>query len=368
MPTEAPQAIQTGQPPNPKQAAQNLVQSMEQGQQQPPQETQLPEGFKPEEFNKTLKAVTGIESYEKIPEIRSAYEQMKSQYDQLQAEYGQAKSRIGEFEAKQKLSPFANPFVEKLNGMFSEETPREQINKFMYLHSQDIDGMDYGKAVALKLQMENPSLDEDDVDYKMEEMFGALPAEDDENYSKVAGKIANKLKVAGKEAKNWLKQQMASFDDPGAQQARQEANQKKEAHRQAWETVAGRMAASEASLSHKLEDEKIGGTYAFEYNPKLSEEQSSQVSKMIADYAIQNNLPLNESSLPKLREYRQAILRTMFMDDYINHMLRDAFASFQEHFVKQYSAPGQIQKGSAPPNQEPEKPEKLTYKARQGFI
>ena len=337
----------------------------------PPAAPQLPEGFKAEEFNKQLKAVTGFESYDQIPKIRADYDALKGEYDKLTGQFGQTKARMSELEAKSQIKPFANPFVEKVNELFSNGRSQGEINKFLFLHSQDIDGMDFGKAVQLKMQLENPSFDEDDIHHRMEEQFGAIPDEGDENYDKIAGKVMAKLKAEGKQAKDWLKSQMASFDDPQAAKSREEINTRQTAYREAWSQVAGAVAIpknpDELKLAYQMQDDKIGGEYKFEYTPKLTDDQGKQIAKMVADFAVQNNMPLDETSLPALRDYRQAIIRTMFHEEFTKHMLMDAFASFQQYFVQRYSAPGAMQRGSQPPTHAAPA-QKPPYKPVNGFL
>lgn len=351
---------------NPLAQAEGLVNAIKNPVPAQPTPPALPEGFKAEEFNKTLKAVAGIEDYTQIPGIRAEADKWKSQYEDLQVKYGQAANELTQAKA---VKPFANPFVEKVNELFKSGKDQNQINRFLFLHSQNVEAMEPSQAVQLKLKMENPTFDDEDVRTQMEEQFGALPDPADEGYKKALDRMTAKMKVAGKEAKEWLKSQMAGFDDPSALEQRQQQAQQQEAYRNAWSQVAGSIVTQDdLQLKFEMEGKEIGGQYAFAYNPKMTEQQQQQVAKMVSEYAVANNLPLEQSSIPKLQAYREAILQTMFREDFLKQMLSDAFASMQAYFIKVYSAPGATPQGSLPPTREAKAGGRAAYTPRNGFL
>jgi len=333
-------------------------------QQQAPEAPKLPEGLDEGKFKEALQAF-GFEGPDNLREAAK----LKPQYEEMRSKYTQLSQQLQEQKAQSELSPFANPMVERINKFFKEGKDEGDVRRFLQVQAMDTDNLDYGDAVKQRMRMEYPHLEASEIEAAFEDRYGQMPKEDDEDAEKKRARIMAKIKMDGQEAKRWLEEQKVSFDNPEAQQQAAEQKQKAERFQKAWGSVAQAIAANETQLKWGAEDNKIGGAYQFEYTPKIGEQEQKQIASMVRDYAVQNNLPLNEESLPALNEYKEAVLWNMYRDDYLKHMAMDMYASLQERFVKQAPAGKAVPKGSeGSRNPKPTPQPKKQVKPKRGYM
>ncbi len=342
---------------NPEAQAQALVQSMK--QQQPaegaaPPEIKLPEGLDPQVFNTALKEIAGIEDYTKLPARVKEAEQYRSELEQLRSKYSETARQIETLKAQAELSPFANPLVQRVNEYFKENRSPEEARRFLELHTLDIENLSGEAAYRQMVKMQNPEYSPEMVDRLMEKAFGPIPAEDDPEASTKIRQRKLDIEIEGTKAKRWLSEQTASFEDP--KQKEQQARQQEEAARfsRAWEMVAKELALSESELMFKINDQKAGGEYYFGYKPKLDEDISQQVTKMVAQYAIENNLPLTRESEQQLQGYKEALLWNLFREDFLKHMALDMYSSMRLRMAETHS--GKFQQPSGGSEREGQRP------------
>jgi hypothetical protein len=292
-------------------------------------------------FNEALSQY-GFKGPDDLKEAAS-YREM---YEKMSGQYSQAQQQLQQYEAQKELSPYANPLVERIDSFFREGKGEQDVQKFLQIQALDTKSLGYGDAIRHKMRMEYPHLNETEINAQMDAQYGELPAEDDPGYEKAKARMSAKMKIDGQQAKDWIEQQKVPHQDPAAQQKAEQAKQAAERFQASWGKVAQSMVSAEDNLklSWGANDDKVGGDYKFDYTPKLSKEEGQQVQQMVQQYAVDNNMPLDERSLPALREYQEMVVWNLKRDDFLLHMARDMYASLQERFL-QNRAP-QPKKGS----------------------
>ena len=235
-------------------------------------------------------------------------------------------------------SSFANPFVEELNKMYAEGKPKEHITKYLQLHSLDIDGMTYGGAVVEQMRLTYPHLTNDEINTLVDEKYGKLPPQDDPNYATAKSLLETKLKVDGATAKEWLKEKQSSFSDPDAQARRIQQQQEFKQRQTTWKATAAEIANKEFSLSHSLQNDKIGkGTYALDFKVKLSDEDKQEIQNQVEWFAMNYNLGNGEEDRAKVDEFVEAMLWQKNRKAFLDELILDAYASFEKLFAQKYS-------------------------------
>jgi hypothetical protein len=316
------------------------------------QPTQLPENFNPEQFNQTLKQVAGVESYEQISELR----QKADRLSEVQQQMNEIQRKYAELEGKSQLSPYANEFVQQIDSFFREGRQEGEIRKYLELHTKDVTSMQPMDAIVQKMIMENPGIGEADArllvesEYEPGTTLGPEATEAEKaRHQKEKARLEAKMKVEGGQAKKWLADQMKGFDSPEVKQKREEAQRRQQDMVQRWSKVANVLVDPKAfddgiKLDFSLDDDKIGGKYEHPgFEPKLTPEIQQQLSGLIVQYAMENNIPLSDEYVPQLMEYRNAVLRNYFFDDFIKSVLVDYHAEISKALLQQFSNSGRPQ-------------------------
>lgn len=331
----------------------------QQTQQTQGQEPQLPEDFNPEQFNQTLQKVVGVESYEQIKTLQEKAQQA----EQIQQQMLEIQQRNKELEAKVQMNPYANEFVQQVDQFFRQNRTEDEIRKFFDLHTKDVKSMSHSDAIVQKMMMENPGMDEGDVRLLVESQYepqmslaeDATDA-DKARYAREKKRLDAQMKLEGEQARKWLQDQMKSFNSPEMEQKRQQQQQQMQQLTERWSKVSNVLVDPKAfddgiKLDFEYKDDKGGWNYSHPgYAPKITPEIQEQLSGLITQYAIQNNIPLSEEYIPQLMEYRDAVLRNYFFDDFMKSILIDFHAEVAEQFAKRYSGVGgqQHQRSATP--------------------
>ena len=164
--TNAPQNSEGGQQ-QPTQQAANLIQDFKKAS-PPAQPTNLPEGFKPEEFNAVLQKVTGVDDYTKISQMRSDVNDYQQKFLDMSKQYEALK-------AKSQLTPYANDFVERIDQFFRSGKSQSEINRFISLHSKDLSAMSPKDMAIQKMMMENPGLNAEEAGILLDDQLPQIP-------------------------------------------------------------------------------------------------------------------------------------------------------------------------------------------------
>jgi len=358
---EAQVTTQGQEAPNPEAQAQALVESIKTPAGTEPAgelSLELPEGVDPQRLNEALQKI-GVEDYTKLPGTLQAARGYQKELEELRGKYSEAARRAASLEANAKLSPFANPLVERINEYFQENRSPEEARRFLELHTLDMENLSGEAAYRQMVKMQNPEYTPEMVDRLIEKEFGPIPAEDDPDASTKLRQRKLDIDIAGTKAKNWLSEQTASFEDPKKKEQQQLRQQEAERVSRAWGMVANEIAKVESELMFKVNDPKAGGEYFFGYKPKLDQEITTQISEMVAKYAIDKNLPLTRESQSELEDYKQALLWNLYREDFLKHMALDMYSSMQKRLVEAHSGGFQPAGGSEREGQRTvEKPER----------
>jgi len=339
------------QPEDPRAQAQGLVNELknqpsaqENGDQGQEDQFNLPEGLDMDTFKAALKEVTGVEDPGKLREFQTSAEKYQQELQEARLNLQKVQQEAQSLKARSELSPYANPFVEQIDKFFREEKDEATIRRFIGLHSHDVDSMDPAAAVRQKMAMENPHLDRGDIDILLEERFGAMPEiyddmtdEEKARAQREKQKIEAKIKVEGKNAKQWLKEQRQSFEDPATKEKMEKQRQAMDQYTEAWGNVAQELVTVEDSIPYEVEAKEFGKYEHPGYKPNLSKEEQEEIAHLVRDFAVQQQLPLSKESIPELAQYKEALIWNMKREEIMRSILTDFHAEISKFYMEKFA-------------------------------
>jgi hypothetical protein len=296
----------------------------------------LPEGVTPEAYRKLHQQWQESTKKAPQPEPPVAVKNARRILESMRSGDQTSGSSAAAPPLNERVGVFANPMVAHLNKMYTEGKSMSDIQSFLDLQRLDPASMSPTQALTRKMMMEIGLSESDALQY-IETKYGAdLPADtNDPRYEFEKKAMESRIKVDGLDARRWLQNQQLSFDTPEAQQARKEAEKTRNANLHGWTQVASALTKpDDVVLKFAHEDKSIGGKYTFDYKPKLDEATVKRLNTSIVQFAMSNNLPLDdENSINTLMTLRDNMLKTMFHEDMIQHALSDFYSGLMKSLV-----------------------------------
>lgn len=190
-----------------------------------------------------------------------------------------------------------NPLIEKLNTLYRDGVPQEQIDSYLQLQSIDLQKMDHSGVVKMQLQMQRPDLSDYELEVMMEDKFGAKPTLEDyegderaeEKLNAALKRYEAKVKIFAGEARQFLQSQKVKVDTDLFAQKDQE-RERRATLTDAYQSVAMELIKTATEIDLGFEDES--GKLELKYNLRLSEQEKVQMSKMVARWAIESKIDL----------------------------------------------------------------------------
>ncbi len=252
-------------------------------------------------------------------------------------------------EAKAQLeSAYPNEFTKKIAEFYKSGVDNGRIKSWVDLHFIG-DDIEPEQAIAMQLRMKYPSLTEQDVKFDLQDKF-PVPKRDDfdteVDYESAVERRKSKIKMASMEAMEFLKSQRASMEAPKADP---QAELRRAQQAAAWGQLAQNIMAQPTELSFSMEDEKIGGKYEFKYTPQVDEATKAAVTQNLVQQAVQAGLEVNEASLKQLMGTRDLILRNLYHEDMLQHVVRDLYAELGRFYAQKNVSRQPIGRGTANP-------------------
>jgi len=251
----------------------------------------------------------------------TAVKEMISQLPTLRAQ-------IQQYEAEKQISPFANPFAEKINSLFKEGASPEHVLKFAQIQSMDFDKMNPEALIRTHLQLKNSVLNAEDIELLIEDKLGALPDKDEypEEYARAVRMREIKAKLEAEEAKKYLtseKTQLEKISNP--------ENEQRRALETGWGQVLETSIKDVPVIDLNIEFED-GGKYSLPegYKPKISPEQMTAIRQNVLKSLVAQGVPLNEAGMQKANEMVMFNVRVLSQDDILKTVISDVAASVEQ--------------------------------------
>lgn len=251
----------------------------------------------------------------------AAVKEMISKLPTLQAQ-------IQQYEAEKQISPYANPFVEKMNQLFKEGATPEHVLKFAQIQSMDFDKMNPEALMRTRLQLENSVLNAEDIELLIEDKLGSLPDKEEypEEYARAVRMREIKAKLEAEEAKKYLTSQKAELE-----KIHNPENEQRRVLETGWSQVLETSVKEVPAIDLNIEFED-GGKYSLPegYKPKISPEQMTAIRQNVLKSLVSQGVPLNEAGMQKANEMVMFNVRVLSQDDILRTVIADVAASVEQ--------------------------------------
>ena len=262
-------------------------------------------------------------------------------------EYDTLKTKASELEAAAAQSAkFANDWVKGLNDLVASGADQSRITNFVTLSTLNIDQMSPLEAIAKKIGMEHPGMQQSHIDAYLLETYGY--AGDDEvktlNESTMPPAMAAKLQMDATAARKFLSEQRVEMSkvDPSVMQPQKPAVDEQMLRVQA-DTAAATWApvinAHSGVINFEVEASQDEGRpeYKFDFNPRPEVVQQAKEALMGEIRRNPGAYPANEQTATLLKQTLDMYVRLASQDDMLRAMFNDVFNSARQMAATKYA-------------------------------
>ncbi len=272
-------------------------------------------------------------NFESFAKEQFGYE--PSQVKEMISRLPTLQAQIQQYEAEKQISPFANPFVEKMNQLFKEGASPAHVLKYAQIQSMDFDKMNPEALMRTRLQLENSVLNAEDIELLIEDKLGSLPDKEEypEEYARAVRMREIKAKLEAEEAKKYLASQKSELE-----KINNPENEQRRALEAGWSQVLETSIKDVPSIDLNIEFED-GGKYSLPegYKPKISPEQLSAIRQNVLKSLVSQGVPLNEAGMQKANEMVNFNVRVLSFDDILRTVISDVYASAKQETYAELS-------------------------------
>ena len=264
-----------------------------------------------DQFFQALESATGVKS---LDDIKAAME-ARSRLPELQ-------TKLTEYEAKQAISPFANPLSEKINEAFRSGADLNTVERMIYLNKIDLQSVGDMEAIKIAKGLEKPGFTSEELDVLIERELGFDPADYDADNAR--HRVA--LRELSERAKSVIQDQRVNFDNPEEKAKMEAISQQNARVVDAWGKTVLPSIAQATKVPISVKDEANGIDYAFEFQPPADAMQQAMQATM---QTIQSNpaaFPLNQATAGEVQQLVKGFLMMFHGDKIMESIARDAYA------------------------------------------
>lgn len=237
-------------------------------------------------------------------------------------------AQLQQYEAEKQISPFANPFVQKMNELFKEGATPQHVLKYAQIQSMDFEKMNPEALIRTHLQLKNSVLNAEDIELLIEDKLGSLPDKDEypEEYARAVKLRDVKAKLEAEEAKKYLTSQKSELEKISNPE-----NEQRRALETGWSQVLETSIKDVPAIDLNIEFED-GGKYSLPegYKPKISPEQMTAIRQNVLKSLVAQGVPLNEAGMQKANEMVMFNVRVLSQDDILKTVISDVAASVEQ--------------------------------------
>lgn len=264
-----------------------------------------------DQFYQALETAIGVKS---LDDIKAAME-ARQKLPELQ-------TKLTEYEAKQAISPFANPLAEKINEAFKSGADLNTVERMIHLNKIDLQSVGDMDAIKIAKGLEKPGFTSEELDVLIERELGFNPAEyDPENaYHRVA------LRELSEKAKSTIQSQRVSFENP-EEKAKMEAIQQQNARVvDAWSKTVLPSIAGATKVPISVKDEANGIDYSFEFSPSSEAMQQAMQATIQTIQSNPSAFPLTQATAAEVQQLMTGFLMMFHGPKIMESIVRDAYA------------------------------------------
>jgi hypothetical protein len=280
---------------------------------------------------------TGVESQNSTPQgqepnfesfVKEQFGHESTAVKEMISQLPTLRAQIQQYEAEKQISPFANPFAEKINSLFKEGASPEHVLKFAQIQSMDFEKMNPEALIRTHLQLKNSVLNAEDIELLIEDKLGSLPDKDEypEEYARAVRMREIKAKLEAEEAKKYLTSQKSELEKISNPE-----NEQRRALESSWGQVLETSIKDVPVIDLNIEFED-GGKYSLPegYKPKINPEQMTAIRQNVLKSLVAQGVPLNEAGMQKANEMVMFSVRVLSQDDILKTVISDVAASVEQ--------------------------------------
>lgn len=241
-----------------------------------------------------------------------------------------------------------HPLAEKINELYSNEAPTDQIRKFIDLQFTDLSAMSPVDKIRKMMQMQRPDLDDFDLEVALEEKYGRKPTiedydgdeKSDEKLEEALKRYQSKLKFSAGEADEFLRKQKLEIDTQFEKQKNQN-EERRATLSDAYKNVSRELIKTMDNIKIGFEDEQAG-KFELDYNLRLSDTEKEQLAEAVKEFALSSNVDLStREGLQMANQFAENYLiwaNPQRRDEMIKAVVQDVHTSLDKHYKKMYAA------------------------------
>lgn len=274
-----------------------------------PEEQQLPPSIGDipiDKFESLLVEATGgsINNYSQFQEAITA----KDKYAELQEKLGYLENQLTEYQGGPKYS---NELVQKLDEMYRNGIPEDNIQEFIKLQRMNIDEISDKDVMKMVYSKEYPGLKEDELEQLLEDEYGDLD-----------GIGGVKIKKAAIEGRKKLQQMKVNLQEPEALRMQKAAEAEAEKTFNNWHKVVNTI-MNKPQHEFKID---LGGKESV-LNFSLPEAAREKINVEIAKYATMYKIPPTKEGMAHLNDFAERTLLFQYGKDIIATFMRNVAAN-----------------------------------------
>lgn len=241
-----------------------------------------------------------------------------------------------------------HPLAEKINELYKNEAPTDQIRKFIDLQFTDLSAMSPVDKIRKMMQMQRPDLDDFDLEVALEEKYGRKPTIEDydgdekseEKLAEALKRYQSRLKFSAGEADEFLRKQKLEIDTQFEKQKNQN-EERRATLSDAYKNVSRELIKTMDNIKIGFEDEQAG-KFELDYNLRLSDTEKEQLADAVKEFALSSNVDLStREGLQMANQFAENYLiwaNPQRRDEMIKAVVQDVHTSLDQHYKELYAA------------------------------
>lgn len=264
-----------------------------------------------------------------------------TEYDGLESQKTILNQELEKLKAEQSVNPYANDYIKKLNDMVAQRRSKDDIKAFETINSVgELKELDPLHTVKLALQLRD-GLTPEEADIRIKSRYKLDDTLYDEDVVS-ANKVD--LKLDAKKDAEFLETFKAKVSENPVE-AQQQDLQKKVQEYTARVTPIAKSIQENLTAIKGVNLNGKAGEDAFITDLPVSEETRSKISEIVTQYAVANEIELNEEGVKNLNTFAENIAA---VQNWRNWMI-DAASKAELRVRAEFDNPSTIERGNDNP-------------------
>lgn len=244
---------------------------------------------------------------------------------------------LEELRTKANTSPFADPYIEKLNALYASNAPKDQIKAFTKLYELgDIKEMSDEDVRLMALQLRE-GYNSKEASLYMKKHYPM--DEDDFSEDEIALAKADLRRDSAKD-REFLSTQLEELSKAPVEKQEIEASNRIKEYAGKLDKVLPTLVQTIQSVDSIELSTKKGEEFSFDF--PIPPEHLAHAEVLAKNYAVQNKIPLTEEGMNDIREYLKTTFIAANAKQYLQTAYEQGRANKESEMLAKYHIPGYI--------------------------